>query len=192
MAKILNAPKTRSDWPRNISAEELDGKRIPADWSWPPPADAHLVVPIKHRFLRRLVWWARDTRDGDRHCHHDRLLPAELDLFELVAHALRRFLIDRRIESSRMGAVSPIDTGFSVDLAAEQGSCGSLKSVGRRAAMCLAVPITLSAATGQDLARAAQAWFEDAGEKTPDEVVVEAIWPATKDNRRRELDEAGK
>ena len=139
-------------------------------------------MPIKHRFLRRRVWWARDARDEDRHCHQDRLLPAELDRFELVAHALRRFLIDRRIESSRMGAVSPADTGFSLDLAGEHGSCGSLESASRRAARCLAVPITLSAGTGQDLARAAQSWFEDAGEKTPDEVIPEANWRATKGN----------
>ena len=183
MAKILNAPQSRGDWPGNVSAEELDGKCLPADWSWPPPADAHLVVPIKHRFLRRLVWWARDTRDEDRYCHQDRLLPAEMDLFELVAYALRRFLVDRMIEASRMGAVSPIDTLYSLDLAAEQDSCGSLESVARRAAACLAVPITLSAGTGQDLARAAQSWFEDAGEKSPDEVIAEAIWRATKENR---------
>ena len=138
------------------------------------------------------MWWARDTRNEDRHCHHDRLLPAELDLFELVALALRRFLVDRMIDASRMGAVSPIDTGFLLDLAVEQGSCGSLESVGRRAAGCLAVPIALSADTGQDLARAAQSWFKDAGEKTPDEVIAEAIWRATKDNRRRDLHEAEK
>ena len=179
MAKILNAPNNGGDWPRNVSAQELDGKRIPPGWPWPPPADAHLAVPVKHRFLQRLVWWARDSKDADLQPQQDRLLPAEMDVFELVAYALQRFLVDRKIEAAKMGAVTPIDQAFSLDQAAEEGACGSLESVGRRAARCLVSPVTLSVGTGQDLVQAAESWFDDAGQKTPNEVIAEAIRRAT-------------
>ena len=113
--------------------QELDGKRAPSEWPWPPPADPHLAVPIKHRFLQRLVWWAQDSEDANLQPRQDRILPAEMDLFELVAYALQRFLVDRKIEAAKMGAVTPFDQAFSLDQAAEEGTCGSLESVGRRA-----------------------------------------------------------
>ena len=180
MAKILNAPNNGGDWPRNVSLQEVDGKRVPPGRPWPPPADDHLAVPVKHRFLRRLVWWARDSEDANLHSHPDRLLPAEMDLFELVAYALQRFLVDRKIEAAKMGAVTPFDQAFSLDQAAEEGTCGSLESVGRRVARCLVSPVTLSASTGQVLVRAAESWFDDADQKTPNEVIAEAIWRATR------------
>ena len=126
------------------------------------------------------MWWARDSEDAKLDSHPDRLLPGEMDLFELVAYALQRFLVDRKIEAAKMGAVTPFDQAFSLDQAAEEGTCGSLESVRRRAAECLASPVTLSAGTGQDLVQAAESWFDDADQKTPNEVVAEAIRRATR------------
>ena len=181
MATILNAPKIGGDWPlSNVSLQELDGKSAPPGWPSPPPADAHLAVPIKHRFVQRLVWWARDSEDAKLHPRQHRLLPGEMDLFELVAYALQRFLVDRKIEAAKMGEATPFDQAFSLDQAAEAGTCGSLESVRRRAAGCLASPVTLSAGTGQDLVRAAESWFDDADQKTPNEVIAEAIRRATR------------
>ena len=78
MAKILNTPNNGGDWPRNVSAQAIDGTRVPSEWPWPSPADAHLAVPIEHRFLRRLVWWARDSEDANLHSDPDRLRPGVL------------------------------------------------------------------------------------------------------------------
>ena len=52
--------------------------------------------------------------------------------------------------------------------------------VGRRAAGCLVSLVSLSAGTGQDLVQAAESWFGDADQKTPNEVIAEAIWRATR------------
>ena len=180
MAKILNAPNKGGDWPRNVSSQDLDGKHAPPGWPWPPPADAHLAAPIQHRFVQRLVWRARDSEDASLQPRQDRILPAEMDLFELVAYALQRFLVDRKIEAAKMGAVTPFDQAFSVNQAAEEGTCGSLESVRRRAAECLVSPATLSADIAHDLVKAAESWFDDADQKTPDEVIAEAIRRATR------------
>lgn len=66
-----------------------------------------------------------------------------------------------------MGTVMPTDIAPSLDHAAEQGTCGSLESVGRRIAGCLVSPVTLSAGTVQDLLRASEYWFDDADQNTP-------------------------